>query len=59
MLAPFDSQAFLHYVQKAMNTYAPRMIVPAEFPELQALLWNRDAARPIPAEAAFALYERN
>jgi hypothetical protein len=35
------------------------MIVPAEFPELQALAWNRDVARPIPAEEAFALYERN
>ena len=34
-------------------------IVPAEFPQLQALAWNRDAARPIPAEEAFALYERN
>lgn len=35
------------------------MIVPAEFPQLQALLWNRDAVRPISAEEAFALYERN
>jgi hypothetical protein len=35
------------------------MIDPAEFPELQALAWNRDPARPIPAEEAFALYERN
>ncbi|MDX8448492.1 hypothetical protein [Mesorhizobium captivum] len=34
-------------------------IVPAEFPQLQALVWNRDSARPIPAEEAFALYERN
>ncbi|MBZ9851698.1 hypothetical protein LB565_27290 [Mesorhizobium sp. CA14] len=34
-------------------------IIPAEFPELQALVWNRDVARPIPAEEAFALYERN
>ncbi|RUU00322.1 hypothetical protein EOD23_23555 [Mesorhizobium sp. USDA-HM6] len=34
-------------------------IVPAEFPQLQALAWNRDATRPIPAEEAFALYERN
>jgi len=59
MLHAFDSQAFLHYVQDAMNTYALPMIVPAEFPELQALLWDRDVARPIPAEEAFALYERN
>jgi hypothetical protein len=42
-----------------MNTDIAPMIVPAEFPELQALVWNRDAARPIPAEEAFALYERN
>jgi hypothetical protein len=34
-------------------------IVPAKFPQLQALAWNRDTARPIPAEEAFALYERN
>ncbi|RWC26196.1 MAG: hypothetical protein EOS27_25960 [Mesorhizobium sp.] len=42
-----------------MNADIAPMIVPAEFPELQALAWNRDAARPIPAEEAFALYERN
>ncbi|AZO24829.1 hypothetical protein EJ070_31965 [Mesorhizobium sp. M1E.F.Ca.ET.045.02.1.1] len=34
-------------------------IVPAEFPQLQVLAWSRDASRPIPAEEAFALYERN
>jgi hypothetical protein len=34
-------------------------IISAEFPELQALAWNRDVARPIPAKEAFALYERN
>ena len=42
-----------------MHTDIAPMIVPAEFPELQALLWNRDATRPIPAEEAFAFYERN
>ncbi|TPM36297.1 hypothetical protein FJ958_00180 [Mesorhizobium sp. B2-3-5] len=42
-----------------MNAHIAPMIDPAEFPELQALLWSRDAARPIPAEEAFALYERN
>ncbi|CAN7629942.1 hypothetical protein [Mesorhizobium sp. LjRoot246] len=42
-----------------MNADIAPMIVPAEFPELQALAWNRDAERPIPAEEAFALYERN
>ncbi|MDX8531282.1 hypothetical protein RFM41_04415 [Mesorhizobium sp. VK25A] len=34
-------------------------IIPAEFPELQALAWNRDITRPIPAKEVFALYERN
>ena len=34
-------------------------IVPAEFPELNALVWNRNPARPIAAEEVFALYERN
>ncbi|MEW6633640.1 MAG: hypothetical protein AB1440_22445 [Pseudomonadota bacterium] len=34
-------------------------IVPADFPQLQALAWNRDAMRPMSAEEAFALYERN
>ncbi|AZO31320.1 MULTISPECIES: hypothetical protein [Mesorhizobium] len=40
-----------------MNTDAT--IVPAEFPQLRALAWSRDISRPIPAEEAFALYERN
>lgn len=42
-----------------MTNMAERMIVPAEFPELKALVWNRDPAREIPAREAFALYERN
>ncbi len=42
-----------------MTNLAERMIVPAEFPELKALVWNRDPAREIPAKEAFALYERN
>lgn len=42
-----------------MNADVAPMIVPAEFPELQAIAWSRDATRPIPAEEAFALYERN
>ncbi|MER8806191.1 hypothetical protein [Mesorhizobium australicum] len=42
-----------------MQTHVAPMIDPAEFPELQALLWNRDVARLIPANEAFALYERN
>lgn len=42
-----------------MNADIAPMIVPAEYPELQTLAWSRDAMRPIPAEEAFALYERN
>ncbi|MER8753260.1 hypothetical protein NKH57_29235 [Mesorhizobium sp. M1050] len=42
-----------------MNADIAPMIVPAELPELGALAWNRDPARSIPAEEAFALYERN
>jgi hypothetical protein len=33
--------------------------VPAEFPELAMLAWNRNPERPIPGEEALALYERN
>jgi hypothetical protein len=36
-----------------------REIIPNNFPELKALAWNRDPVRPIPANEAFALYERN
>jgi hypothetical protein len=35
------------------------LIVPADYPELKLLVWNRDPARPIEAEEAFQLYERN
>lgn len=42
-----------------MSTVLPSLIVPADFPELKNLAWSRDATRPIPAEEAFALYERN
>lgn len=34
-------------------------IIPAEFPELKALVWNRNPSRPIAANEVFALYERN
>jgi len=34
-------------------------IIPAEFPELNALVWSRNPARPIAAKEVFALYERN
>lgn len=42
-----------------MTAHVAATIVPAEFPELKMLAWNRDVMRPIPAEEAFALYERN
>lgn len=34
-------------------------IVPAEYPELRQLVWNRDPTRPLEAAQAFAIYERN
>ena len=34
-------------------------IMPARFPELARLAWNRDPARPIPGAEAFSLYEAN
>jgi hypothetical protein len=37
----------------------PKQIVPAEYPELKLLAWNRDPGRAIPPQEAFALYERN
>jgi hypothetical protein len=42
-----------------MITHFGPEIVPAQFPELKTLVWNRDPARPIAAEEVFALYERN
>lgn len=34
-------------------------LVPARYPELALLVWNRDPKRPMAARDAFALYERN
>ena len=34
-------------------------MIPRDFPELALLAWNRDPARPIPAEEALGLYETN
>ena len=42
-----------------MRHPANNLIVPKDFPELQMLAWNRDPARPIERDVAFALYERN
>lgn len=36
-----------------------RVIIPADFPELAKLVWNRDPMRPIDGETARALYDRN
>lgn len=42
-----------------MNKDLGRQIVPADFPELKRLVWNRDPTRSVDAEDAFRLYERN
>lgn len=34
-------------------------IIPARFPELKKLVWNRDPRRPIADDDVFAPYERN
>ncbi len=34
-------------------------IIPAKFPELARLAWNRDPRRPVADDEVFALYERN
>ncbi len=34
-------------------------IIPADYPELARLAWNRDPHRPITGEEALGLYERN
>ena len=34
-------------------------IIPARYPELARLAWNRDPARPITGAEAFSLYEAN
>lgn len=36
-----------------------RTVVPAAFPALSKLVWNRDSSRPIPYEEALQIYERN
>ena len=36
-----------------------REIVPAEFPQLFRLAWNRDPLRPVAPAEAYALYDRN
>ena len=34
-------------------------VIPAEYPELASLAWNRDPNRPIPGQEALGLYEAN
>ena len=38
-----------------VETATCKPIVPAEFPKLAMLAWNRNPARPIPPEEALAL----
>jgi hypothetical protein len=42
-----------------MDNATAEMIVPADFPELRTLVWNRDPTRPIAGEEALQIYERN
>ena len=34
-------------------------VVPADYPDLARLAWNRDPSRPIPRAEALGLYEAN
>jgi hypothetical protein len=34
-------------------------VIPAHYPELAGLAWNRDLGRPMPGREALALYEAN
>nr|WP_316654466.1 hypothetical protein [uncultured Gellertiella sp.] len=36
-----------------------QQIIPADFPELSKLVWNRDPHSPVDAEDVFHIYERN
>jgi hypothetical protein len=47
------------YISHMLVRNAHKAVVPAEFPELAMLAWNRNPERPIPGEEALALYERN
>ena len=47
------------YISRMLVRNAHKAVVPAEFPELAMLAWNRNPERPIPGEEALALYERN
>ncbi len=38
---------------------AVETVVPAHYPELSRLAWNRDASRPIAGAKALGLYEAN
>ena len=43
-------------VHMSINT---DMVVPAQFPELSLLVWNRNPDAPIEGRDAFSIYERN
>lgn len=38
---------------------ADRQIIPADYPELQLICWQRDSGKPVTEAQAFGLYERN
>ena len=40
-------------------TFSPRGVVPADYPQLRLLAWNRNPARRVSEKDALALYERN
>lgn len=42
-----------------MATHRTDEIIPARFPELSKLVWNRDPLRPMRGDEVFAVYERN
>lgn len=54
----FERIALLDYMKPTMVEMR-REIVPAEFPELAKLVWNRDPSRPVDEKEAYALYDRN
>jgi hypothetical protein len=49
---------FLPYI-RGMETQQARTVIPENYPQLKQLVWSRDPLRPLPAEEALAIYERN
>ncbi len=57
--AAVDRAGRYTYVFTMQPDDEPMDVVPARFPELALLAWNRDPERPIPGAEALSLYERN